>query len=116
MTDKPVKIDADGKLRFGRWKGVRLRAVPLGYLEWCVIASQDFDEATLMSLAREVHRRLKATLAAVNLGHLVADWPAGVGMGAAAAIGSHKPGVAEREAVEGPPPAPSPVGIGRGTA
>jgi hypothetical protein len=88
MSDKAVKIDADGKLRFGRWKGVSIRAVPLGYLAWCVTASQDFDDATLMALAREVHGRLKATLAVVNLGHLVADWPAGAGVGAA--IGSHK--------------------------
>jgi hypothetical protein len=100
MTDKTAKIDADGKLRFGRWKGVRLQAAPLGYLCWCILASQDFDESTLMALAREVHGRLKATLAAVNLGHLVADWPAEAGVGAA--IGYHKPGVGEREAGGGP--------------
>src|SRR5262249_39790453 len=86
MSDKPAKIDADGKLRFGRWKGVRLQAAPLGYLAWCVIASQDFDDATLMALAREVHGRLKAVLTAAGMGHLVAGWPAG-----AAAIGPDNP-------------------------
>jgi hypothetical protein len=105
VSDKAAKISPDGKLRFGRWKGVRLQAAPLGYLAWCVIASQDFSHEELMALAREVHGRLKAVLTAAGMGHLVADWPAG-----AAAIGSDKQGAGEREAGVGPPPANSPAG------
>jgi hypothetical protein len=76
VSDKAAKISADGKLRFGRWRGTTVNATPTGYLEWILINNVDLDDGAVQALMREFLSRVRDVLGRYGLQHLLLAPPA----------------------------------------